>query len=150
MVKRILFILAFLVTNTAFAQLVSPAAEESAYAQAISEYLKATSKRHGYTFDTLLVGKRHDFPVVTLPPKVDNTVIVFLTPKETDKKRKYNPKLIFVNLAGIVTKESSNFIFVTFYPGYTHQYDCMIDLKYNAATHAYDLDQLNFKNYAYK
>ncbi len=150
MINRVFFILALLATHAALAQPVSRAYEEAAYAQAITEYLKAAAKRHGTTLDTLIVGKRPGFPVVTLPPKVGNTTILFLTQKENDKKRNYNPTLVFTNMVGEVAKDNATFIFVTFYPGYTHQYDCMIDLKYNPQQKVFTLDHQEFKNYAYK
>jgi hypothetical protein len=144
-----ILILLFFFVN-ASGQAVSRLKEEKAYAQAIKEYLDATHKRDGSVFDTLLIGKRPDFPEISLPARVGNTVIMLLTTKEVDKKRKQNKKLVFVNLIGTVTNELADFMVVTFYPGYTHQYDCIIGLKYNGTSHIFQRDYVHFKNYAYK
>lgn len=150
MVKRIAFVVSLFVCHKAFGQSVSKKEAERAYEHAIKEFLNATNKRDASVFDTLLIGKRRDFPAVTLPARVGNTTVLFLTTKEADKKRKYNNKLVFVNLVGTVTKDISEFMFVTFYPDYVHQYDCIIGLKYNSTSRTFQLDYVNFKNYAYK
>lgn len=149
MIRQFTFLILFFFVN-AYCQAVPRLKEEKAYAQAIKEYLDATHKRDGSVFDTLLIGKRPDFPAISLPGRVGNTVIMFLTTKEVDKKRKQNRNLVFVNLVGTVTKDVAEFMVVTFYPDYTHQYDCIIGLKYNGTSHTFQRDYVHFKNYAYK
>jgi len=150
MIKQLAFIVFVLFFHGAFCQTVSRTEEEKAYSRAIEEYLKATNKRDGSVFDTLLIGKRPDFPDVSLPPKVGSTVILFLTTKETNEKRKRNKNLVFVNLVGTVTNDLSEFLFVTFYPDYKHQCDCIVDLKFDIPNHTFKLQRVDFKNYADK
>jgi hypothetical protein len=122
----------------------------NAYSQAISEYIKAVYARDKSGFDTLFIGKHVDFPGIELPATIQNTKIMLLTTEEADKKRKYRKSLVFVNMIGTVTKERSEFLLVTFYPGYVHQYDCMINFKYNSKRKVLKLESVQFKNYAYK
>lgn len=150
MIRTLTFITAFIFSQSAFCQEVSRAKEEQAYAQAIEEYLRAIYKRDASVFDTLIVGRRPDFPAVSLPSRISNTTILLLTTKETDAKRKHNKKLVFVNIVGTVAEDVSEFIVVTFYPGYIHQYDCKIGLRYDSSGKTFKLDHIGFKNYAYR
>jgi len=120
------------------------------YSGAITEYIKAVYKRDKSVYDTLFFGKHKDFPNIELPGTIHNTKIVVLTTGEADKKRGYRKSLVFINMVGWVTEDRSEFIFVTFYPGYLHQFDCMINFKYNSKQKVFELDSLQFKNYAYK
>lgn len=120
------------------------------YSQAIAEYIKAVYKRDKSSFDTLFFGKHVDFPDIELPATIQNTKIILLTSEEADKKREYRKSLVFINMFGWITKDKSEFILVTFYPGYLHQFDCMINFKYNSAKKEFELEKLQFKNYAYK
>jgi hypothetical protein len=121
-----------------------------AYSQAIAEYIKAVYKRDKSSFDTLFFGKHGDFPDIELPATIQNTKIMLVTTEEADKMRKHRKSLVFINMIGWVKKDKSEFILVTFYPGYVHQYDCMINFKYNSHRKEFGLENLEFKNYAYK
>ena len=120
------------------------------YSQAIAEYIKAVCKRDKSGFDTLFFGKHDDFPDIELPATIQNTKIMLLTTEEADKKREYHKSLVFINMFGWITKDKSEFILVTFYPGYLHQFDCLINFNYNVKTKEFELENLQFKNYAYK
>lgn len=122
----------------------------NAYSQAIAEYIKAVYKRDNLRFDTLFVGKNKDVPDIRLSPRIENTPVLLLTQEDANKKRTYRKSLVFVNIAGAVTKENAEFIFFTFFPKYEHQFDCMINFVYKPAKKAMVLDTLTFKNYAYK
>lgn len=147
-----LLVLIFIIPIFAFAQTYAPTKTESTkhYSQAIAEYINAVYKRDGSVFDTLFFGKHKDFPEIELPPTIQNTNILVLTAEEVDKKRDYRRSLVFINMVAWFTEESREFIFVTFYPGYLHQYDCMIKYKYNSKKKTFELESLQFKNYAYK
>jgi hypothetical protein len=150
--RRILFLI-FILPLFVFAQATYAPAKTDAskhYSAAIAEYIKAVYQRDKSVFDTLFFGKHKDFPDLELPSTIQNTKIVVLTTDEADKKRVYNKSLVFINMVGWLTEEKSEFIFVTFYPGYLHQYDCMINFKYNAKQRVFELTSLQFKNYAYK
>jgi hypothetical protein len=150
---RTSFILFFLLPLFVLAQPTQAPSKEKltkGFSQAIAEYIKAVYKRDGSVFDTLFFGKHSDFPNIELPASIENTRIVVLTAQEADKKRAYRKTLVYINLFGWVMKEKSEFIFVTFYPGYVHQYDCTIHFKYNPRQKKFELESLEFKNYAYK
>ena len=122
----------------------------NAYSRAIAEYIQAVYKRDKTSFDTLFFGKHDDFPDIQLPAVIQNTNIKLLTTGEADKKRKYHKSLVFINMIGWIKKNKSEFMLVTFYPGYVHQFDCIINFNYNSQRHEYELENLEFKNYAYK
>lgn len=122
----------------------------NAYSKAIAEYIKAVYKRDNLRFDTLFVGKNKDVPDIKLSPRIENTPVLLLTQEDANKKRTYRKSLVFVNIAGAVTKENAEFVFFTFFPKYEHQFDCMINLIYKPDKKTLQLNTLTFKNYAYK
>jgi hypothetical protein len=122
----------------------------NAYTQAIGDFINAVYERDSSRFDTLFFGRHTEFPDIALPPGIYNTSIRQLTMDEADKKRIDNKSLVYINLFSWVTMEKSEFIFVAFYPGYLHQYDCMINYQYNHVSKDYVMEKLKFKNYAYK
>ncbi len=148
--KLIALVAALLFFHSTFGQSVSRAEEEKAYTQAIKEFLMAAGKRDSKVLDTLLVGKHSDFPEIRLPSKIGNTTLLLCTTADADNIRKRNKQLVFVNIVGIVTNEQSKFLFVTFYPGYVHQYDCNIELTYNSTSRTFQLGYVNFVNYMNK
>jgi hypothetical protein len=148
-----LLILFFILPLFVFGQATySPAKPEltNGYSQAITEFIKAVYKRDNSSFDTLFFGKHDDFPEIELPTTIQNTKIVLLTSGEADKKREYRKSLVYINMFSWITKDKSEFILVVFFPGYLHQYDCMINFKYNSKRKIFEMENLQFKNYAYK
>jgi hypothetical protein len=150
MTKLLTLLISITICHNAIGQSISRAMQEKAYAQAIKEFLTATHKRDASVFDTLLVGRHPDFPAISLPARIGNTTILLCTTQQADSIRKRNEKLAFVNIVGTVAADNSRFLLVTFYPGYVHQYDCKIDLRYNSRNHTYQSVFVDFKNYAYK
>lgn len=130
----------------------NPTKEEQTarYTQAIGEYIKAIYKRDKSSYDTLYFGRNNEFPDITLPSKIENTGIVLLTQEQANEKRKTRKSLVFINLVGWLEKDNSEFIFLTFFPGYEHQYDCTMHYSYDAKLKTSTLKDLDFKNYAYK
>ena len=120
------------------------------YSQAIAEYIKAVHQKDKISIDTLFFGKHDQFPDIKLPAEIQNTKIAVLLPAEADRKRKYRESLIYINMVATISKEKAEYIFVTFYPGYTHQYDCVINFKYNSTLKQFEKKSLEFKDYAYK
>ena len=116
------------------------------YSQAAGEYIKAVKKRDKPGFDTLFIGKHKDFPDIDLPAIIENTRIMLLTGEEADKKSEYLKSWVFVNMIGWIKKDRSEFFLVTFYPGYVHHYDCIINFKYNFKRKEFELENLQFKN----
>ncbi len=150
MTKLLTLLISITICHNAIGQSVSRALQEKAYTQALKEFLTVTHKRDASVFDTLLVGRHPDFPAISLPARIGNTTILLCTTQQADSIRKQNEKLVFVNIVGTVTADDSQFLFVTFYPGYIHQYDCTIDLTRNPHTHAYQTTNVDFKNFAYR
>ncbi len=124
--------------------------ETTRYSQAIAEYIKAIYKRDKSSYDTLYFGRNNEFPDITLPSKIENTGIVLLTQEEANERRKTRKSLVFINMVGWLEKDNSEFIFITFYPGYEHQYDCTTHFSYDTKFKKSTLKDLDFKNYAYK
>ena len=123
---------------------------EKAYTQAVEEYIKAVNNRDKSVPDTLFFGRNVEFPDIELPASIRNTGIVVLTSEEADRRREHRKSMVFVNLVGWVSKDKAEFILVTFYPGYLHQYDCMVNLKRDSVHKEYSLESVEFKNYVYK
>jgi hypothetical protein len=119
------------------------------YTQAIAEYIKAVYEKDKSCFDTLFFGKHVEFPNIKLPPVIENTKIMQLTTEEADKKRTYHKNLVYINMFGWITKDTAEFMLVTFFPGYRHQYDYFIDFTYNSKRKEFGLENLRLENYIY-
>ena len=116
------------------------------YSQAIEEYMRAVSAKEKAAFDTLFFGKQIDFPDVDLPETIDRTRIRLLTQEEVgNKKSIYSQSSPYVNLIGFAESDSAEFIFVTFYPEFQHQYDCYIDFRYNSEKKEFGLEKLRIE-----
>lgn len=121
-----------------------------AYSTAIAEYIKAVYQRDKLRFDTLFIGKHSDLPDIKLPSRIENTPVLVITLDDANKKRVYRKRMVYVNVIGTVTHEHAEFLCVTFFPKYEHQFDCTLKFTYNASKKAMVLDNLAFKNFAYK
>lgn len=116
------------------------------YSQAIEEYMRAVFEKEKTNFDTLFLGKQTDFPDIDLPATIDQTKIRLLTQEEIDSKKSiYSQSSPFINLIGFVEVDKAEFIFVTFYPEFQHQYDCYIDFRYDSDKKEFDLDKLRIE-----
>lgn len=117
------------------------------FSQAIEDYIKAEYKKDKTKYDTLFFGKHKEFPDIALPPVIENTKIMVITPEEADRKRKNNKSMVYINMFGWFSKDQTEFLMVTFFPGYTHQYDYSINYKYNSKTEAFEMGNIQFKNF---
>lgn len=116
------------------------------YSQAIEAYIAAVYKKDKTNFETLFLGKRIDFPDIDLPAEISGTKILLLTPEESAQhKPAYSKTSPYINLIGFVENGTAEFIFVTFYPEYQHQYDCYMNFIYNPEKKAFDLDKLRIE-----
>lgn len=121
--------------------------ESKIYAQAISEYIKLVYRKDATKIDKLLFGKHVDFPDIELPETIEGTKIMVVTTEEADEIRKHRPSLIYINLLGWVSEEHAEFIFVTFFPEYQHQYDYFIDFTLNTQQKEFELEKIVFEKY---
>jgi len=103
------------------------------YTQAIAEYIKTVYQKDQIHFDTLFLGKQVEFPDTGLPATISGVNIRILAPQEINVyKSGYRKSSPYINLIGFVENDQAEFIFVTFYPGFDHQYDCYINFRYNS------------------
>ena len=121
--------------------------ETKIFTQAISEYIKAVYRKDKTKIDTLLFGKHVDFPEIELPETIEHTTIMVVSTEEADEIRKHRPTLMYINLFGWVSEENAEFIFVTFFPDYKHQYDYFIDFTFNTEQKEFELEKIEFENY---
>ncbi len=123
----------------------------SIYIKAIQDYIDAIHQKDKTVFDTLFFIKRKngqadDFPDIQLPLSVKQTKLLQFTKQQADHhKQLYCKSSPCINLIGGVEKNKAEFIFVTFYPGYNHQYDCYINYKFNSTKKDYDLEKLTIE-----
>lgn len=121
------------------------------YSKAIKDYIEAVYQLDKKVLDTLFILKRQngqedDFPDIQLPQKINKTSIILLTQKDADLRRDASRKATpFINLIGNVDDNNADFIFVAFYPGFTHQMDAYINYKYDKLKKEYVLDQLSIE-----
>lgn len=121
------------------------------YSNAIKQYLRSIHEKDKTTIDTLYFNKRHngqpdDFPDIDLPQTINGTRIILLTTGEAASgKFRFGKSSPCINLIGWVDKESAEIIFVTFYPGFQHQYDCYISYNFNSKTKEFDLQTVRIE-----
>lgn len=116
------------------------------YTQAIAEYMGAVYKKENTNFDTLFFGKQSGFPDIDLPTTINGAKIHILNQEEVNNNKSiYNKSSPYINLIGFVENDTAEFIFVTFYPGFNHQYDCYINFRYNSEKKEFDLDKLRIE-----
>ena len=119
------------------------------YTQAIADYLKAVQLKDKLTFDTLYLGKNVQFPDIQLPENLNGSHILLLNQESANSNQAlYKKNCPFINIIGWVDNESAQFIFVTFYPEFNHQFDYFINYKFNSESKAFELDSIEFENYA--
>lgn len=116
------------------------------YSQAIAEYGRAVHKMEKTDFDSLFFGKQFDFPDIELPTTINGATICILTPEEVNnKKLSYGKSSPYINLIGFIEHDRAEFIFVTFYPEFHHQYDCHMNFKCNSQKKEFELDKLQIE-----
>lgn len=118
------------------------------YAKAIRYYINAVQQKDSTVLDTVFFIKRKngqpdDFPDIQLPRSVNQTQLILLTQQQADDhKHNYRASSPCINLVGWVENQKAEFVFVAFYPGYTHQSDCHIQYKFNPSTNDFNLEKL--------
>lgn len=121
------------------------------YTQAIEKYIEAVYQKNQTKIDTLFIinrknGQADDFPDINLPTSLKQTKLFLLSQEESN-----NQKYLFkktspcVNIIGWIEEQKAEFVFVTFFPEFKHQYDCHLLYKYNSSKKDYIFEQFNFK-----
>lgn len=117
------------------------------YSKAIVDFIEAIDKEEKTAFDTLFIANRKngqpdDFPDIDLPVAIGNTKIILLPGSDSEaRKSSYRKTSPFINLMGWVEEQHAQFVFVVFYPGFQHQYDCYIDYQYNSNNKEFELEK---------
>ena len=116
------------------------------YTRAIEAYIRASNQKEQSSFDSLFIGKQGDFPEIELPAFINSTKVHLLKQEDIDNNKSlYKKSSPFINLIGFIEADKAEFIFVTFYPGFNHQYDCYINYRFNALKKEFDLDKLRIE-----
>lgn len=119
------------------------------YAQAIADYLKAAEEHNQMKYDTLFFGRHVDFPDIDLPATIKGTQIFVLSTEEIEKnKAVYSKSAPYINLLGWVNDDRAEFIAVTFFPEFRHQYDYFINYTYTTELKEFQLEELAYETYA--
>lgn len=153
-----LFILFILLPVLVCCQHNKPAAQPAlatVYTQAIGDFITAANERNKTDFDTLFFGKRSngqadDFPDITLPATINQTVVRLVSPEEGATLQNERKQRVYINLVGWVEPDTASFIFVLFSNGFAHQYDYTINYQYNSAKEKYDLKEVQFTGPPFK
>lgn len=124
--------------------------EEQIFVHAITEYIHAVKKEHATTYDTLYFGKHPDFPNISLPTKIENTTLLQIEFEEGMKKQKADSSMVYINLFGWAEKTKAEFIFVTFWDRCAHQFDYIINYKYDSTQKDFIIDNSRFDYFLYK
>ena len=110
------------------------------YCRVIAEYINSLNKNPKLNFDTLYIGNHPEFPQIKLPDLIEGKKIILLTYKEGDKEPQNNNSFVFVNIIELKSsKNSIEFMLVTFHKGYHPQHNSYIHLKYNPKKKEYVL-----------
>jgi hypothetical protein len=122
------------------------------YIQTIEKYIEAVYQRDKTILDTLFILKRSngqpdDFPDIDLPTSLKNTKLILLNQKESDlQKYLFKKTSPCVNIIGWIEEQKAEFMFVTFFPEFKHQFDCQLFFKYNELEKDYVFEQFSFKS----
>lgn len=107
---------------------------ESAYTQAINDYLLLAPQAYDLNYDTVYFGEHRygtadDFPDIQLPATINRSVIKLVSNEAATTHQTNFPNTVFVNLMGYVEQEHAQFIFITFYKGFAHYYDHTLEYE---------------------
>ena len=119
------------------------------YAQAISDFIKTANKKNKTNFDTLYFGKRSnglpdDFPNIKLPETIEGTYIKLISPEAGKKTQNECKSRIYVNLIGYLGRETAEFMFIVFSNGFEHQYDYIIEYKFDSVRGEFEQQKIQF------
>lgn len=120
------------------------------YTQAIADFIEAANRRNNASFDTVFILNRQnnqpdDFPDITLPARIANTPVRLTSPTTGAAQLAEHRKRTYINLIGWTGSKHTEFIFVVFTNGFSHQYDCRITYSCNASAKTCVQKSLEFK-----
>jgi len=122
------------------------------YIRAIRDYMDGVYQKDSTLFDTLYLADRKtggpdDFPDVTLPREIGKTKIVMIPATSASKapEIQFGETTPLINLMGWIDETKAEFIFVTFFPGYHHQFDCDIIYSFLPIEKDYQLENLTME-----
>ena len=103
------------------------------YIRAVTDYIAVVDTMWKTRLDSIFLGDRKfgtedNFPNIVLPPKIKSASIQLLSVGEGHRKKDfaYTVNSPFVNLMAWKNKDEMEFDFVSFYPGFDHQFDCFL------------------------
>jgi hypothetical protein len=118
------------------------------YMKAIGDFMQMIYQKDSLVFDTLFLGERKfgtedDFPDISLPERIGNTNMAMVSIGEAHgaKKRVFKKTSPFINLMGWVNKTNAEFIFITFYPEFIHQYDAYLNYTLHPTKKEFELKE---------
>ncbi|MFM7155040.1 MAG: hypothetical protein ACKOZV_13055 [Bacteroidota bacterium] len=122
------------------------------YIRAIRDYMDGVYQKDSTLFDTLYFADRKtggpdDFPDITLPREIGKTKIVMLpvTSAYEAPEIQFEETKPLINLMGWIDETKAEFIFVIFFPGYHHRYDCHINYSFLPVEKDYQLEKLTIE-----
>jgi hypothetical protein len=118
------------------------------YSKTIGDFMQLVEQKDQLVFDTLFLSERKlgtedNFPEFDLPERIGNTSIIMVSTGKSPEKYKSHFKKTspFINLMGWANKTDAEFIFVTFYPEFKHQYDCYLSYVYEPSKKEFELQE---------
>lgn len=118
------------------------------YIRAIGDFIQVLKQKDKMVFDTLFLSERKlgtedDFPEIDLPERIGNTSLIMASIGKAHGKYKSHFKKTspFINLMGWANKTDAEFIFITFYPEFQHQYDCYLNYVYEPSKKEFELKE---------
>lgn len=112
------------------------------YSQAITEFVRAVEEKDQFKFDTLFLGNTFGGPALDLPATVSGVQIRQLAGAAIDQKKSvYSPSSPYINPIAFIENNKADFIFVTFYPEFVHQYDCYTTFRYNPEKKEFEVEK---------
>lgn len=121
---------------------------ESLFVSAIAEYINVMKQKEGIIVNTLFFGKNADFPDVQLPDTINHVRIMVLSENIADAmKLSYSRTSPYVNAVGWINQDTAEFIFVTFYPEFKHQFDYHVYFRRNEKENGFILNEVQLEDY---
>ena len=119
------------------------------YSQAIAEYIKAVYTEGKQKPDTLYINGNDEFPKIELPSKIENINIKFMNGEVAENYFRPRKNWVLLNVIGWLTKNTYEFIIVTFFEDYHPQHNLNLYFKRTNDTKRFELDSLKF-DYRYQ
>lgn len=127
---------------------LKPPQFESLFVSAITEYINVMKQKEGIVVHTLFFGKNVDFPDVQLPDTINHVRIMVLPEDRVNAmKLSYSRTSPYVNAVGWINQDAAEFIFVTFYPEFKHQFDYHVYFRRNEKENGFILNEVQLEDY---